>query len=217
MAYTITRGDTLTGIAKRYHTSIGKLLAANPGLKRNSVLSIGKKLALPGQTDDFRPSRPSPMQLNPQNVASGANPVSVAKQYLGQNIATLKRSGSLAANLDKWPSNKTCCANFVSACLQKAGQIPAREHNDSVRGLANTLAKDPHFKKVSLANAKPGDVVCFDVPGEGHYAHVEMYAGRDSAGRPMFIGSNNVNRDGTQRISEGHVGYGIDAIYQYQG
>jgi cell wall-associated NlpC family hydrolase len=82
--------------------------------------------------------------------------------------------------------------------------------------LANNLSHDKRWSKVSLKNAKPGDVVCFQVPGEGHYGHVVMFAGW-SNGRPQFIGSNNVNRDGTQKITQGYMNYNIDAIYQYHG
>ena len=60
------------------------------------------------------------------------------------------------------------------------------------------------------------DVVAFEVPGEGHYAHTEIFAGYKN-GRPTFIGSNNVNADGTQRISEGYAGYAIDAAFRYRG
>ena len=140
-----------------------------------------------------------------------------ARSVLGRNIQDLKYHGPLAQFLDKWPSSHVCCANFVSACLEKAGQISPSEHNDNVRGLSHNLRADPRWEAVSIKNAKPGDVVCFDVPGEGHMAHVEMFAGHDASGRSRFIGSNNVNPDGSQRISEGHVGYGVDIVWHFKG
>jgi hypothetical protein len=36
-------------------------------------------------------------------------------------------------------------------------------------------------------------------------------------GRPTFIGSNNVNPDGSQRITKGHMGYPITEIWQHRG
>ena len=139
-----------------------------------------------------------------------------ARSVLGRNIQDLKYHGPLAKYLDQWPSDHVCCANFVSAALEKAGEIKHHEHNDSVRGLAANLRHDPRWGEVSLKQAKPVDVVCFRVPGEGDYAHVEMFAGWKN-GKPTFIGSNNVNRDGSQRISEGHVGYHVDAVFQFHG
>ncbi|MBX7099093.1 MAG: peptidoglycan-binding protein [Myxococcaceae bacterium] len=141
----------------------------------------------------------------------GSDAVKVAHGVLGHNIAQLERSGPLARYLDNTNSHVSC-ANFVSACLQKAGLISAGQHSDLVTGLAQNLGHDPQWKKVSSHGLKPGDVVCFEVPGEGHMAHVELYAGHG-----QFIGSNNVNPDGSQRISQGHVGYHIDAVYRYAG
>jgi hypothetical protein len=146
----------------------------------------------------------------------GADAIKAGRSVLGQNIQSLKYHGPLAKYLDKWPSDHVCCANFVSAALEKAGLIKPSEHSDAVSGLASNLSRDHKWQKVSSAHMKPGDVVCFEVPGEGHMAHVEMFAGYKN-GVAEFIGSNNVNSDGSQRISEGHVGYHIDAVYHYKG
>lgn len=41
--HTIRQGDTLSGIAKRYHTTVSSLCALN-GIKRDSILRIGRRL-----------------------------------------------------------------------------------------------------------------------------------------------------------------------------
>ncbi len=151
-----------------------------------------------------------------QTKGKGSKALDVARSDLGKNISYLKYHGNLASDLDKWPPNNVCCANFVSACLQKAGLIKNGEHSDNVRGLANNLSHDKNWSKVSTSNLQPGDVVAFEVPGEGHYAHTEIFAGYKN-GRPTFIGSNNVNADGSQRITEGYAGYHIDAAFRYHG
>jgi LysM repeat protein len=223
MSYSVHSGDTLSGIASRFHTTIGALLKANPGIKNPNLIYVGEHLRIPGSKDTFTGSKKPPHKTSgggtvgtSKGGASGVKAYEIARSVLGQNFSTLKHSGPLAAYLDKWVPNNVGCADFVSACLQKAGEIKAGEHNDNVRGLANNLSRDKHWSKVSLKNAKPGDVVCFDVPGEGHYGHTEIFAGWKN-GRPLFIGSNNVNPDGSQRVSEGSVGYGIDAIFHYHG
>ena len=87
---------------------------------------------------------------------------------------------------------------------------------DAVSYLSSTLSHDKDWSRTSLAHAKPGDVVCFDVPGEGHFAHTVLFAGWKN-GSPQFIGSNNVNADGSQRITQESMGYAVDAVYHYHG
>ena len=80
--------------------------------------------------------------------------------------------------------------------------------------LMANLDRDPHFKRVSLANAKPGDVVTFDTGNGGR--HTVMFAGWKN-GKPEFLGSNNVNPDGTQKVTEENMGYRILAVQHYAG
>lgn len=225
--YTVRRGDTLSSIAARNHVSLQQLEAANRQIHNPNNIYVGEHIAIPGHAAAHHPApaHHAPAHHAPTKTGHTTKDTGhfsghtqkaydVAKQYLGHNIQQLKYSGTLARYLDKWPSSHVCCANFVSACLEKAGLIRHSEHNDSVRGLANNLRHDPHFRQVSLRNAKPGDVVCFHVPGEGDYAHTVLFAGWRN-GQPIFIGSNNVNADGSQRITMGHMGYSINAIFQH--
>lgn len=223
MSYKIQRGDCLSVLAQRFHTTVGDLMKANPQIKDKNLIYAGANLNIPGSKDSFHPAGGSGAARGSSGTG-GTSPVSghghgtsaysVAQSLLGRNIQDLKYNGSIAKYLDKWPSSHVCCANFVSAALQKAGLISKGEHNDSVRGLANNLRNDPNWHSVSLKNAKPGDVVCFHVPGEGDFAHVEMFAGWKN-GKPQFIGSNNINPDGSQRISQGYAGYAINAIFEH--
>ena len=50
-----------------------------------------------------------------------------------------------------------------------------------------------------LQDARAGDVVLMQRDGQ---SHVVLFAGFEN-GQPRFIGSNNVNSDGTQSISWG--------------
>ena len=96
---------------------------------------------------------------------------------------------------------------------EQAGQITNSQHDNSVMGLQRKLDADPDFRRVSLADAKPGDVVSMKTPGG---QHVVMFAGWKD-GKPQFIGSNNVNSDGSQRISMTSMNYPIMAIHQHRG
>jgi LysM repeat protein len=219
--YVVKSGDTLSSIGARYGVPYMDIARAS-GISNPNMIHPGQVLTIPGKTSTntnpaHNPSTgPTQGPTGPSTPGAGGNALAIARSDLGRNISDLKYNGNLAADLDKWPGNNVCCANFVSAVLQKAGQIKPSEHNDNVVGLSNNLANDPNWRRADPSHLSPGDVVCFDVPGEGHFAHVEMFAGYVN-GRPTFIGSNNVNSDGSQRITEGGAGYSIDAAYHYVG
>ena len=45
--HTVTSGDTLWGIAKKYGTSLERLLQANPGIKHPNLIHPGDKVVIP--------------------------------------------------------------------------------------------------------------------------------------------------------------------------
>jgi LysM repeat protein len=224
MSYQIKSGDTLSKIASKYGTSVSALMQANPQIKNANLIYAGASLKIPGRADDFQPQAP-----RGSGNASPSNPVSTpgssapagqsaafdeARKYLNWNAKDLKTSGNkVGLAMEDWVPNNVNCANFVSGCLQASGQITRAQHNNSVMGLMANLDRDSNFKRVSLQDAKPGDVVSMKT---AHGQHVVMFAGWEN-GKPMFIGSNNINPDGSQRISVRQMNYPIMAIHQYQG
>lgn len=56
MSYQIRPGDTLSGIASRYHTSVGALMRANPQIHNANLIYAGQRLNLPGSSDSFQPA-----------------------------------------------------------------------------------------------------------------------------------------------------------------
>jgi peptidoglycan hydrolase-like protein with peptidoglycan-binding domain len=110
----------------------------------------------------------------------------IAHKLLGKAATWLQTHGPLAKFMTDGVPENVNCANFVSSCLQYAGLIKNSEHNNLVSGLADNLRSDKRWAHTSLANAKPGDVCIVN-----HGDHVVMFAGRDSNGTPLFIGSNN--------------------------
>ncbi len=225
-AYRIRTGDTLSGIAHRYGTSVSSLMKSNPQIKNANLIYAGRTLTVPGSRDEFvsRPSSSQPRPSGspapsgpsgPSGAPSGASkPFDLARQYLGWNARDLKvSSNAVGRAMQDWVPNNVNCANFVSGTLIASGQIRSNQGSAAVRGLMANLDRDSNFRRVSLSQARPGDVVSMRTPGG---QHVVLFAGWKD-GRPLFIGSNNVNRDGSQRVSYTQMRYPIMAIHQYRG
>lgn len=236
-AHRIRWGDTLSGIARRYNTSVSALMRSNPQIKNPNLIYAGRTLSVPGSRDSFQarassfaqrvgnalrrpsspgPSGPSGTTTGPSGPAPGGSsrPFDIARQYLNWNARDLKvSSNAVGRAMQDWVPNNVNCANFVSGVLIAAGQIRQNQGSAAVRGLMANLDRDPNFRRVSLSQARPGDVVSMRTNGG---QHVVLFAGWQN-GRPLFIGSNNVNRDGSQRVTYTQMRYPIMAIHQHRG
>jgi spore coat assembly protein SafA len=192
-SYTVQRGDSLSAIAQQNGVSLSSLIAANPQISNPNLIYPGQEVRIPGGTQGGG-GVDGPAPTTPSAPVTGSNPARIAEQFLDRNASELKRSGDLPMNPNV-PSN-VCCANFVSAVLERAGLITHGQRSDSVSQL-NTNLRNDGWTPVSLANARPGDVVI--IKGGG-MSHTEIVASNDN-GKVTFIGSNNRNADGTQRIT----------------
>ncbi len=111
--------------------------------------------------------------------------------------------------------NHVNCANFVSGVLISAGQIGTGQGSAGATDLANRLVGSGNFNKVSINEAKVGDVVYMKTKN-GH--HIVIFAGRDARGKPLYIGSNNQKSlGGAQQITTTGMNYPILGVYQFKG
>ena len=203
-SHSIAWGDTLSQIAQRYGTSIDALMANNAQIRDADLIYAGDTLVLPGGAgapggnggNQGTTQTTGPGEVGNTGTVSGNNAASIAQQFIGRNVSELKYSDELP--MQSWVPNNVNCANFVSACLQQAGLIEASQASAGVDQLANNLRADG-WTTTSLENARPGDVVLMQRDGQ---SHVVLFAGFEN-GRPTFIGSNNINPDGSQQISWG--------------
>ena len=202
--HAVKRGDTLWAIARANGVSLKDLIAANPQIKNPDLIYPGDKVKIPGggrtggtpgsaPVDGTAPTTTSGAHT-PAGNASSARTAQIAESFLNRNASELKRSGDLPMNPNV--PNNVCCANFVSAVLQKNGLLGKGEHTDSVAQL-NTTLRRKGWTPVSLANARPGDVVIMQRNGT---SHTEIVA-KNENGKITLIGSNNRNADGSQRIT----------------
>ncbi len=126
--------------------------------------------------------------------------MTAARSELGKNAQDLKLSqDTIGKAMADGVSSHKCCANFAGAALLAGGQITSRDLSASVDGLVAKLKKTGNFTQMpGLQDAQAGDLVAFD------HAHVMICTGRDPKTNQLtFIGSNNDNADGSQKISEG--------------
>jgi len=197
-SHNVAWGDTLSQIAARVGSSIQALQALNPQISNPNMIYAGDSLRL--SADAGAGAGQTSTAVGTQGVdgpvaaLDGANAAAIAEQFLGRNASELKHSDELP--MEGWVPNHLNCANFVSACLAKAGMISSGMQSASVANLDGNL-QGAGWQKVSVANAQPGDVVI--MPGK----HVVLFAGHDANGQPKFIGSNNINPDNSQQVSWG--------------
>ena len=200
--HNVAWGDTLSALAARYGTSVDALMDANSKISNPDLIYAGDTLVVPGsagaggRSDTGSVAGTGPIAGPDGGVAGSNNAAAIAEPFIGRNAGELKYSDELP--MESWVPNNVNCANFVSAVLQQAGMIEPGQASASVDQLANNLKGDG-WQTVSLQNAQPGDVVLMQRDGQ---SHVVLFAGFEN-GQPKFIGSNNVNADGSQRISWG--------------
>ncbi len=161
----------------------------------------------PRSPDGFDAGRSEPVSLGggaPTQTA-GEQALELARSVMGTNAHDLKLANdtALGAAMQDWVPDNVNCANFISGLLVSTGQITPSEGSASVTGLISRLRQNPGFTETDLDHAQPGDVVAFEYTRrDGTIGrHVVMFDHRDESGKPVFIGSNNVNADGTQRVS----------------
>lgn len=199
-SYTVQRGDTLGGIAARHGTSYQVIAQAN-GIANPNLIYPGQTLTIPGGD---RGAGDAGGVAGPGSTApsgGSSNVLEIAEKYLGQNASSLKTNGGDSLPMDPNCPSNLCCANFVSAVLIEAGQLPAGDHTNSVATLNSTL-RSQGWTAVPASEAKPGDVVIIQ---GGGVSHTELIAGPGK-----MIGSNNTNADGTQKVGYDNLSWALD-------
>jgi LysM repeat protein len=199
--YTIKWGDTLSELAHDLGIAFDKLLDANTQIVNRDLIYAGGQLNLPGGAEaSGQPANAgSIIPASYHLPTSGGNAAAVAAIYLGQDASDLKVNRRDNLPMDPNVPSNECCANFVSAALIEAGDIPASMHTNRVPDLKEELQR-AGWQVVSPQQAKPGDVVIM----ESGISHTELYAGNG-----QMIGSNNRNADGTQEITTDSLSYAL--------
>lgn len=193
-SYTVRSGDCLWNIAKAHGVSLSALEAANPQIANPDLIYPGQHINIPGGSG----STGGVGGVGGTPGAGDGSVADIARSYLGQNASSLKTNGNDNLPMDPNCPSTECCANFVSAVLVQSGELPANLHTDSVEQLKETL-QSRGWTAVPASEAKPGDVVIMQ---GGGISHTEIVSGQG-----QMIGSNNINADGTQKVSTNSLSY----------
>ncbi len=194
--YVIKSGDTLSGIARKHHTSIAKVRKAN-GLKKGQTLKLGKVLKMPTSSytksikkKTFKIAKKKKSRQDEKLAKALMNiktkKVKKGKKFALEDIFFSKGSKNKSTKMTKlakqklgkryvWGAvgkkNTFDCSGLTSYVCKKNGiSIPRR-----------AIAQSKHGKYVSRKNLKPGDLIFFDTSKrrKGYVNHVGIYLGND--------------------------------------
>jgi LysM repeat protein len=90
--YTISKGDTISGVALRYGLRWQDVVAVNPGISPNKV-RIGQVIQLPGQVDVSKHIAPVKKATAPKSTAPKTSAPKSAKTSTGPGTAYVVKSG----------------------------------------------------------------------------------------------------------------------------
>ncbi|MFY0524712.1 LysM peptidoglycan-binding domain-containing protein [Archangium gephyra] len=188
--HVVRAGETLSGIAGRYGTTVSALARAN-NIANPNMIRAGATLSIPGRSGGSpAPSRPAP---------SGPGQVSNSPGQFGsraQHLANVARGVASQMNTRGW------CARGVFNSLQAAGMAIPR--SPSAYMAAATLARDPRFREVNLSDAQiralpPGAIVvsgAYNSPGNPH-GHIAVTLGNGMEASDHIA---RIATHGTQRV-----------------
>jgi cell wall-associated NlpC family hydrolase len=215
--YVVKKGDTLSSLARKHHTSVTKIRKAN-ALRKSQILKIGKVLYIPQNKKTNTFAKAKKPASNKKLVASLSNldTISLEKEKKektktfsftdlfkskkeDKNADKCKRITSLAkTKLGKkyvWGAsgNKNCydCSSFTKFVYKNIGiDIPRTSIRQSKFG-----------KFVKRSELKKGDLIFFDTSKKrkGYVNHVGIYLGDNkfihasSAKKKVVITSLNKN------------------------
>lgn len=182
--YTVQRGDTLSAIAARYHSSVSAIARAN-GIANPNLIHVGQKLTIPGAGGTSSSGGTTPSGGSSSGIQGSTKLVAAAKAIAAQ----LPGSGY--------------CAKGVELSIQRA--FGFRLYGNANQ-LDNALAGNKHFKElhISLAQAlkTPGLVLTWEHSNNSAagkiYGHTAITWGDGHTTSSDYVESNTTgyNRTG---------------------
>lgn len=217
LSYTVARGDTLSGIASRYDTSVAELVAINQLRDRNS-LRIGQKLVLPQRggvvpTLIVNDSGPQSIPGSRTYTVRRGDTLTAISQRFGVNTATLMSLNGIRDRNMLQPGQVLKLAADGSAANVASAPAPAQQVSDTSAPAADAPAVAADSAAARQADAEQVDNVLASDPADysvasdntieiladetlGHFAE---WLGMDSAALRRL---NNLRANATVRVGD---------------
>lgn len=178
--YLIRSGDTLSGIAARYHTSVSALARLNH-IANPNLIYAGRKLQIPGSSDTFEPSKPH----GPTGTPGGYD------RSVGQRLVAASKQ--VAAEM---PGSGWCARGVSTAISRVLGFYPGGNGNT----IDDNLARSSKFKEVHMSLAEalkiPGLVLSWDRTSSAagqRYGHTAITWGDGHTSSSDYVESMTTN------------------------
>jgi len=193
--YSIKKGDTLTALARKHHTSVYKLRKAN-GMKKSDTLKIGKTLKVPHTNttpkivkNTKKPSNKrlassfanlDTINLKTQKTAKKKNTYAISDIFASVDKKELDKCTRLTTDAKKklgkkyvWGAsgkgNTYDCSSFTKYVYRKNGITIPR----------TSIMQSKHGTYVKRKDLQKGDLIFFDTSKKrkGYVNHVGIYLG----------------------------------------
>ncbi len=205
MNYKIRSGDTLSGIAAKYKTTVSKLAKANNIANPNLIIA-GKTLNIPGRADTFEPDSSGPKRGGGtrRGGSTGGGQQVDRTGGAGEAQATSKgrklaAAGRAAAMSIGGYTSRGLCATGVSKAIQNAFGFKVWGNGNQID---NNLPRDK-FKQVNMSLAEalktPGLVLTWEKTSSrlgSIYGHTAITSGDGKTTYSDFIERNTLAAGG---------------------
>ena len=144
MAYTIKKGDTLSGIAKANKTTVKKIMDANPSITNPNLIRAGATLVIPGKTVSTPPAGGS------TSGSTASNPVTSTTTSVSPGSTSVVNSGvssTGATQMDKFSPAQLASKFGVAAAVLNSDKS-LQDALNKILGLdgSGTMITDPELQ-----------------------------------------------------------------------